>query len=157
MPGPEVWGPFGWKFIHYITTGYPNNPTNEDKIKYLNFFNSLQYVLPCSICSHHFQENMKINPLTDEILSDKTKFIEWGIAMHNLVNISTGKKVYTMEEGIASIKQNNKMENNMHNNMHEHTEKIENFTNSTNYSTYIIIILIIIIIIIIVKYIKKKS
>ena len=36
MSGPNVWGPYGWKFIHYVTLGYPNNPSNEDKLKYLN-------------------------------------------------------------------------------------------------------------------------
>jgi hypothetical protein len=44
MSGPDVWGPHGWKFIHYITLGYPTNPTQEDKTKYANFFNALKYM-----------------------------------------------------------------------------------------------------------------
>ena len=31
MSGPNVWGPHGWKFIHYITLGYPRKPTNKIK------------------------------------------------------------------------------------------------------------------------------
>ena len=31
MSGPDVWGPHGWKFIHYVTLGYPDKPTKEDK------------------------------------------------------------------------------------------------------------------------------
>ena len=35
---PDVWGPHGWKFIHYITLGYPENPTQMQKDKYKAFF-----------------------------------------------------------------------------------------------------------------------
>jgi hypothetical protein len=33
----------------------------------------------------------------------KEKLIEWGITMHNHVNKSNGKKVYTYEEGMKEI------------------------------------------------------
>lgn len=108
MSGPDVWGPHGWKFIHYITLGYPNNPTQTDKEKYANFFNSLQYVIPCSICGAHFRENLKTNPINDNILSSKLKLIEWGIDIHNLVNKSNNKKQYTYEEGLNDILKNSK-------------------------------------------------
>jgi len=104
MSGPNVWGPHGWKFIHYITLGYPSRPTKDIKEKYYNFFDALQYVIPCSICGAHFREHMKKTPLTDEILSDKLKFIHWGIHMHNLVNEINGKKVYNLQEGVEDIK-----------------------------------------------------
>ena len=35
---PDVWGPHGWKFIHYITLGYPEYPTQMQKDKYKAFF-----------------------------------------------------------------------------------------------------------------------
>lgn len=108
MSGPDVWGPHGWKFIHYITLGYPTTPSQEDKDKYANFFNSLRYVIPCSICGAHFRENLKNNPINDDILSSKLKLIEWGIKMHNLVNKNNNKKVYTMEEGLDEILKNGK-------------------------------------------------
>lgn len=78
MSGPNVWGPHGWKFIHYVTLGYPNNPSNIDKQNYSNFFETLKNVIPCSICGSHFKEHMKAFPLTDNILSNRKKFIEWG-------------------------------------------------------------------------------
>ena len=108
MSGPDVWGPHGWKFIHYITLGYPNNPTKEIKEKYFNFFQSLQHVIPCSICGAHFQEHMKRTPLTDEILSNKLEFIHWGIHMHNLVNEINGKKVFKLKDGVKEIKKQSK-------------------------------------------------
>ena len=106
MSGPDVWGPHGWKFIHYITLGYPNSPNEKDKERYSNFFNTLKYVIPCSICGNHFRQNLEKYPLNDEVLSSKEKLIEWGITMHNMVNMKNNKKVYTYEEGLDEILKN---------------------------------------------------
>ena len=35
MSGPDKWGPHGWKFIHYVTLGYPHKPSKSDKLKYV--------------------------------------------------------------------------------------------------------------------------
>ena len=43
-----------WKSIHYITFGYPEHPTQEDKEKYKKYFNLLAYVIPCTECSTSF-------------------------------------------------------------------------------------------------------
>ena len=103
MPGPDVWGPHGWKFIHYITLGYPVVPNEEDKKNYYNFFHALRYVIPCSICGNHFKENLEKTPLDDDSLSTKMKLIEWGIKMHNHVNKINRKKEYTVEEGLQIL------------------------------------------------------
>jgi hypothetical protein len=106
MSGPDVWGPHGWKFIHYITLGYPIKPTIEIKQQYLNFFNTLKNVIPCSICGNNYRKHIKQFPLTNEILDDKKKFINWGITMHNLVNILNNKKEYENDEAIEEIIKN---------------------------------------------------
>lgn len=106
MSGPDVWGPHGWKFIHFVTLGYPEYPSKQDKENYFNFFNSLKNVIPCSICGNNFKEHLKINPLTDKILSDKENFIKWGINMHNLTNRDTNKKTFSFTEGFSEIKKN---------------------------------------------------
>lgn len=135
MSGPNVWGPHGWKFIHYVTLGYPNNPSNIDKQNYSNFFETLKNVIPCSICGSHFKEHMKAFPLTDNILSNRKKFIEWGINMHNLVNEINSKRIFTFEEGFKEIE-----------NSVEKCNTIEKFSNNnTNHFQYIGIILAVII------------
>jgi hypothetical protein len=106
MAGPEVWGPHGWKFIHFITLGYPNNPTEQSKRKYFEFFNSLSNVIPCVICKSHFKQNLERFPLSDKVLSNKMEFINWGINIHNSVNQETGKKMSTHKEGFDLIKKN---------------------------------------------------
>jgi hypothetical protein len=103
MPGPDIWGPHGWKFIHYITLGYPNNPSKYDKEKYYNFFMSLAEVIPCNICANHFKENLKITPLDDESLKNKESLMIWGINMHNHVNKKNGKKIFPIKEAIKAI------------------------------------------------------
>ena len=106
MSGPDVWGPHGWKFIHFVTLGYPNNPSNEQKKTYKYFFESLKTVLPCSICANHYKEHLKKYPLSDQVLNDKRSLIEWGINVHNAVNISHGKKIYGYKDGLQEIIKN---------------------------------------------------
>ena len=141
MSGPDVWGPHGWKFIHFITLGYPMKPSNEIKKQYFDFFSCLSNVIPCKICEKHFKEHIKLYPLTDEILSNKLLFIKWGIDMHNLVNQSNNKKMFSFNEGYKHILNDNK-------------EKcsIEHFGNNKVY--FLILFPIILLICILMIYIK---
>jgi hypothetical protein len=106
MSGPEQWGPHGWKFIHYITLGYPDKPTKEDKNKYKNFFLSLADVIPCILCKNNYIRHLKIYPLTDYVLKTRVNLMAWGIKMHNLVNMENNKKEYSVKDGIKMIKKN---------------------------------------------------
>lgn len=101
---PKVWGPHGWNFIHFIIFGYPDDPTENDKIKYKTFLMSIKDVLPCGFCSKHYKQTLEKYPLDDEVLSCKLDLIDWGIKMHNAINKSKGKKQYSFEEGYNDIK-----------------------------------------------------
>ena len=104
--GPNVWGPYGWKFLHFITIGYPENPSNQDKLNYKNFFHSLGNVIPCPTCAQHYKQHLNMYPLTDNILSNKKNVINWLIDVHNEVNKSLNKRTYTYDEGIDLILSN---------------------------------------------------
>lgn len=104
--GPDKWGVHGWKFIHHIALGYPVEPTENDKNNYKSFFSLLGNVLPCHICSDHYNENLLKHPLNDEVLSTKMNFINWTIDMHNEVNKKNGKKIYGYDEALILIKNN---------------------------------------------------
>jgi hypothetical protein len=101
--GPATWGPFGWKFIHFITLGYPVNPNNEQKQNYKFFFLSLGNVLPCSVCSNNYKKNLLELPLTDDILNERDKLIKWAIDIHNMVNKETGKPEMSYEDAIKNM------------------------------------------------------
>ena len=142
MSGPNAWGPYGWNFLHYVTLGYPKNPDTDDKKNYKLFFESLKNILPCPKCAKHYEENLKVLPLTDEILDDKEKLIKWLIDVHNRVNVSTGKPEMEYTEARKSIEKPYLYYKNKNNNNN----------NNNNYS-FIIVILIGIIIYL---YYKKK-
>ncbi len=141
MPGPDIWGPHGWKFIHYITLGYPNNPTELDKQKYYNFFMNLSNVIPCPICGEHFKQHLEITPLDDNALKNKETLMAWAVEMHNHVNASNGKKIYSVKDAIKAIIENDdkclisdeeSYQENKNDNFHN--TKIEKFKNKETFS-----------------------
>jgi hypothetical protein len=107
MSGPDTWGPHGWKFIHYVTLGYADKPTKEDKIIYKKFLTSIQDILPCILCRDNYSKHLKMYPLTDFVLKSRLNLMTWGIKMHNLVNMENNKKEVPMKDGIAKIKNEN--------------------------------------------------
>ena len=97
MNNNNVWGPSAWTFLHTITYNYPENPTNEDKSNYLNFFDSLKHVLPCKKCQAHYKENLKKYDINNS-LNSRQDLVEWLIDLHNDVNRDTGKSVWTYSD-----------------------------------------------------------
>lgn len=135
---PQLWGKHFWATAHYITISYPSNPTEEEKQSVKTFFEVLKVLLPCSKCRSHYINNLKINPLTDEILNSKYKLIEWLVNLHNEVNGRTGKKILTVEEAIKIYTQ----------------PKEENNFDYTAFYTLLLLILLICILIYYVKFSK---
>jgi len=100
---PNIWGKYGWDFWHLVTLGYPEKPTEENKRQYRQYFYSLQYVLPCTKCCRNMTYHLKKYPLTDEVLSNRTNLVKWGIDFHNVVNYYTGKRMLTYSEALNDI------------------------------------------------------
>jgi hypothetical protein len=84
---PSCWGPSGWHFIHSIAYAY--NPSIENKIKYLTFFENLGYVLPCDECKIHYRQNFNLEKIQKSLDSQEQLF-RWTYDLHNLVNSQTG-------------------------------------------------------------------
>tara|TARA_E500000178_G_C16963679_1_gene727295 strand:- start:42 stop:497 length:456 start_codon:yes stop_codon:yes gene_type:complete len=106
MSGPDKWGPHGWKFIHYVTLGYPSKPTDSDKLRYKNFFLSLSDVIPCILCKMNYKKHLKELPINESVLKNRTTLMAWAIKMHNLVNIENDKEEVSIKDGIEIIKKN---------------------------------------------------
>jgi len=169
--GPDVWGPHGWKFIHFVSLGYPRKPTDDDKNNYKNFFYMIPNILPCSICSNHFKENLIKHPLTDDIMNDRIKLLNWSIDMHNEVNIINNKPIVDYEQGlnlvinnfnISSVEENIRKEGNVTNNIKEHFSN-SNVNNSKkiyeqkDYTNYILLFIVIVLVILYLYYNAKKQ
>ena len=52
--GPSMWGPFYWNVFHTLAENY--NDTDVDVLK--NFIYILPFLVPCTICSNHYLENI---------------------------------------------------------------------------------------------------
>jgi hypothetical protein len=102
---PNLWGSQAWHFIHMVALSYPENPTEQDKEKYLHFFSSLGNVLPCPICGQSFLEKMKKYPPNFE------KLFEWTVDIHNTVNAENGKAILSYEEAKIQVLKNTKSDN----------------------------------------------
>lgn len=100
---PEIWGKYGWDFFHLVTMGYPENPTPDDKTRYYNYVQDLQYVLPCRKCRTNLTQHLKNYPLTDKDLANRSNFVKWGIDLHNIVNYYIKKPVLTYAEATKKL------------------------------------------------------
>ena len=96
---PSVWGPHGWKFMHFVSLGYPETPSREDKRQYKEFYESLQHILPCGACAQNYTLSLQRTPI-DNSLDSRDTLIKWVIDIHNRVNQETGKKTLIHEEAI---------------------------------------------------------
>jgi len=97
---PNIWGPHGWKFMHYVSLGYPETPTENDKQNYKNFYYSLQHVLPCEKCAQNYSHNLKKYPI-DNHLGTRDTLVKWAIDIHNKVNNELNKSELNYEEAIS--------------------------------------------------------
>ena len=97
---PKVWGPFFWHTIHIAALGYPQNPTYTDKKAAKEFFESLQWMLPCSVCRDHYAKHIVENPIST-FLDKRADLFRWTIDIHNAVNESLQKPKWTEQEVLS--------------------------------------------------------
>jgi hypothetical protein len=97
---PSVWGPFFWHTMHIVALGYSKNPTYTDKKCAKEFYESLAFLLPCSICREHYKEYLQEKPIST-FLDSRTDLIKWTVQIHNKVNKMLGKAEWTLEEVLS--------------------------------------------------------
>jgi hypothetical protein len=88
----SIWGPPLWHVLHTISFNYPVKPTKEDKDNYLNYFNSLKYILPCKYCRDNLKNNLKKLPLKRGVFKSRDTLSRWVYLLHEEVNKMLGKK-----------------------------------------------------------------
>ena len=96
---PKIWGPHAWFFLNSVALAYPENPNEEQKIQYYNFFKSLSYVLPCKVCRENYKNHFFKNKLKNN-LNNKKQINKWLVDIHNSVNKIHKKKQFTYSEFI---------------------------------------------------------
>ncbi len=99
---PAVWGPIFWYTMHIVALGYPPNPPPEYKAAAKQFYESLQYLIPCPVCREHYAVHLKELPL-EPALNSRSDLIHWTWQIHNLVNESLGKRQITLDEFLDTV------------------------------------------------------
>jgi len=115
----SIWGKKYWNLFHLLTTKYPDNPSQLDKLMAQTFLNNIDKVLPCPKCANHYRHNLKTIRIGSG-LDSKTNFIKWFIDLHNVVNLSLDKKSLSYEEALKKV-------NNIDQNLLEHFDNILGF------------------------------
>lgn len=80
-----------WRFLHTLANGYPNYPTNRDKLLMRNFLDTLTEIYPCNLCKRHMKEMFRKNPYK---LNNRGEFVIYLCNIHNIVNKRLGKDLY---------------------------------------------------------------
>lgn len=88
---PDTWGASFWITAHSVAAAYPIIPTDDDMSQYKQFYDSFQFILPCSECREHWNDVIQKRPLTDAVLTSRTTLSRWVLDTHNMVNSSLGK------------------------------------------------------------------
>ncbi len=108
---PSVWGPPFWKTIHYVSLGFSPEKSPHMRDVYRTFYENLGAVIPCKICSHHYDMHLRSLPLTDEVMNSSESLFEWTVKMHNRVNRDHGKGQFTPDMAMSSLAKPNKDSN----------------------------------------------
>ena len=96
---PNIWGPKMWFSLHSISFTYPFYPDEKDKMNYKNFFELLEFTLPCVICRNNYAKNLKQYPLKNH-LKNRKSLVYWLIDIHNMVNMETNKPTFSHRDVI---------------------------------------------------------
>jgi hypothetical protein len=93
----EIWGPHYWFILHEMAYHYPVAPNRITKRKYYDFILNLPMFLPDVEMGNRFSELLDRYPVTP-YLDSRESFIRWTVFIHNRVNLSIGKREWSLEE-----------------------------------------------------------
>ncbi len=91
------WGPYFWGSLHLACLSTNLELSEQEKEAVRTFVDSLTKLLPCPMCRVHFSETLEKYPI-ELALQTGPELFTWSVAVHNEVNKSIGKPLYTVEE-----------------------------------------------------------
>jgi len=98
---PAIWGPHFWFVLHLVSFHYSDQPSTAQKEAIRAFYHSVKDILPCGKCRQHYQNYLSHYPIEPH-LDRRMDLVRWVIQVHNFVNKSLGKPVYT-EDAVMAI------------------------------------------------------
>lgn len=94
----DKWGPGAWRFLHFVTLTFPDNPSSSQRRAYATLFRLLPFVLPCSICRKHLRKAYKTLP---PHLKSRAVMIRWLEDIHTAINANLKKTIRRVPVGSA--------------------------------------------------------
>lgn len=88
--------------IHIVALGYSEQPTYAEKRAAKEFYEGLQFLLPCSICREHYREHITAQPVSP-FLDNRKSLFTWTVNLHNTVNKKLNKPTVTEAEALQYI------------------------------------------------------
>lgn len=102
MSGLE-WQPITWHFFHTIALNY----NDEYKEEYINFFHTFKTILPCKMCRDHYSVHLKKPNMSIEENINSQRIFNWTIDLHNIVNKSNQKSIWSYDTARQYYQQHN--------------------------------------------------
>ena len=96
---PKVWGRDTWNFFYFIALSYPKNPTQNDKMKYKNFYQLAGSIVPCMKCRKNFEKHLRELPI-DNYLNSSYDLFTWVNKMDNKVKALNNSRQFSVEESM---------------------------------------------------------
>ena len=100
---PDVWGPIFWNTMHIVSLGYNPDPSKKEQEDAIRFYKSLETMLPCGVCRAHYSEFLREMPV-EQAVGSRDDLIYWVFRLHNKVNVNLGKREFTFDEYIQSMR-----------------------------------------------------
>ena len=99
----KIWGPHFWEVLHFVSFGYPLEPTPDNKKDYKEFYLSVRNVLPCRYCRESYSDFIlkeDRTKLTDKDLENRDSLTRWVYKLHERVNEKIGIHYKTTYEDV---------------------------------------------------------
>lgn len=93
---PKYWGKSSWIFLNSLGLTY----SPEKKSNYKIFFSNIGDILPCGLCSSHYNTFL---PKLDEALESKQTLLDWLLEIRNDINLKTNKPILGLNDIIGEI------------------------------------------------------
>lgn len=96
MTSPLHWGKHFWYTLHITSLAFPDEPTEEQKEVYRQFYQKFGKILPCKKCAVNYELHLSELPI-DAALRNSRSLFNWTVDLHNTVNRSLGKPLWPMD------------------------------------------------------------
>ena len=103
----KIWGPHFWEVLHFVSFGYPLEPTDQHKKDYKDFYVAVKNVLPCKYCRESYSKFILEEDrtrLTDNDLTNRDSLTRWVYKLHERVNEKIGIHYKTTYEDVFNKK-----------------------------------------------------